>query len=450
MSDRLIAGTACYLLWLLFLVVTAASWPVFLLSAFLVFWMFKKSLSEKSFFSLRLTTMALPCAVGIGSIIFSADVFDAQRVSDFLVGDSDSKLYYDVGVSIAQSVSPLDQLKVWDLGYLDHLQNTMGMIFKDTGFFWFIGFLFSLVGADNGVAALMVLNILMLSQSIIWLCTKSAGLKRQKPWFITLMVSLFYLNANVSASVFSCRKDILLLFVFAGCLRLISRGRWTLGLLMTLPVLSLRAPFVVPTLAPFIIRIFPFIRKMSARKLLVFALLILFLVPLLYDGFAPVIGKLDADPDAAFSLKRDLGGSAALLNSKFLQFVYVLLTPVVPLSVQAYEADPLSWVALLAGISNIAFLYSFANTALWQKRGVYREALFDAYFLCTMTLYMAFAFLTAMGVSSGLYGVIEPRYKLAIWMMQLVLLISFPKPSRGKVARSPRSTRLEESPACTN
>jgi hypothetical protein len=400
---------------------------VFAIYSGVFFLLFRRVLARRDVFSLRVATIVFPCLIGIGAIVFSADAFDIRRVEAFIIGDSDSKLYYDVGIEIARSTALIDQLRVWDLGYLNQVQNSLGMVFKDLGFYWIVGILFTISGPENAVPAFIVLNIAMLSQAVVWLCemAQSERGSDRKPAFVFFVAALFYLNSSVGSAVLSCRKDIPLLFFVALCLRLFLRKKWFYGALLLVPVFFLRAAFIVPALTSLFSRRLQLFDRVSKRKLLIYSTILLVAVPWLYELLLqPILGQLDSGTDAAYSLKRDLGGSAIFLKSKFLQFLYVLLTPLLPLSLRAYEADPLSWVSLISGIGNIGLLFFFCRALLRAGRGTQQWTVLRSYFLCILILYAEFAFLTAIGVSSGLYGIIEPRYKIAVWCLELVFIVS--------------------------
>jgi hypothetical protein len=154
-------------------------------------------------------------------------------------------------------------------------------------------------------------------------------------------------------------------------------------------------------------------------------------MPFVYEALLQsIIGGLDSNVDSIYSLKRDLGGSAVFLKSKSLQFLYVLFTPFIPIGTRAYESDPLVWMSVVSGVSNLALLYYFFRSIMNSERHMSGPDGFGWYFCCVILFYVEFAVVTAIGVSTGLYGMIEPRYKIAIWSLEFIFILAYRQGAR--------------------
>ena len=106
------------------------------------------------------------------------------------------------------------------------------------------------------------------------------------------------------------------------------------------------------------------------------------------------------------------GGSSILINNWWLNWLYVLLTPLPTLKLELSLDIFNGWISFL---SNIILLYIFIKSVLSKQYHI------DQYIVFVFILYLLYAVLVALGVASGLVSSIEPRYKMLIWTIQLAI-----------------------------
>jgi hypothetical protein len=233
---------------------------------------------------------------------------------------------------------------------------------------------------------------------------------------------LFFSNSIVLSGIFSCRKDIFLIAIFVLALFFISKRKKVRAVLAILGISFVRAGFIVPLVVQYLAMLNSVRRRINSKDILFVGFMLLIFMPILYPIlFESSLLDIQVTDLVGESLTTNAVGSAVFINNWWLNWFYVLVTPIPSANVNLYVRDAQAWLGLTSFISNGLFLYLFVRTIQTSDHGQDSEKLLFAYISVVIVLYLAFSSVAVTGVYTGYIGLIDPRYKIAIWVLQLAL-----------------------------
>lgn len=367
--------------------------------------------------------------------LYLSDGFgDKAVLRNFLVGDSDSHLYNLVASDASRWVPLSDQLKLWDLSYLEMLQDSYGMIFQDIGYFWFICFFYTIVGEENGPFALAVINPILIAASIVWLTQCLMDNRARQSSFIRLIAATFALcffyfsQSTVMQVMLSCRKDVLVVFAFSAAVALYAKGKRLPYALAFIATTALRFGYLVPLVAQIVTGPMAKRHSLDGKAIMLLGLAAFFFSPPLYSALLSYFGmEVEVTKELSEMMETSMGGSAMLINNWWLNWLYAVGTPLPSLNFSGYvNLDGKVWRSLFGFIINIMFLWIFLHVTRNNiKRVILDNDIYNDYCIIVVFLYLSFVWVVTISIGSGLIGAMEPRYKIVIWTMQLAIGLQY-------------------------
>jgi hypothetical protein len=353
-------------------------------------------------------------------------VYTGNVDSHFIIGTSDSRLYHDIARTIAINFTLPEQLS--SFAHVERAADRHGNVVPNFGMYWFLGLIYTVVGVDAGPGTYVYINVLC-AMAIAYYSTLIASHYAGKAVSgntAALFATLIFLNFAVSDHAFHLRKDFLLMATLTAGIYYGVIKRWIIFFALSFLTIQLRAVFVVIFLIPIFYalgRSKPWFVRLSHQKAIVFLALTVIAVMFIPRTVLSPLGLASTDGDTSIlqTLYVDFGGSAVFAQNDFLQWLYVILYPFPPLSPFSYTGAD-AWVSLSIFIANSYLFYHVIHAAITSKANYARYSLLLSLW---SALFLLLLINLVSAAATGLFGVVEPRYKFASWVFSGIIMMIY-------------------------
>lgn len=361
-------------------------------------------------------------AIALLSISYFAQALTSGMAVSDIIGDSDGLTYHLYAKEVAYTFANDSDSSI--LNVVATAGEHLGIVAANGGMFWLLGMLYYFLGLEEAVAAFVVLNltaavvICHLSVRIAELLL-NASLGRMRSFLVPV---LLFCNVGVSGHAFLLRKDFILVALLYSAVFFGLRARFISAIICSFGVGVLRLFFAPICVGVLVFRFLPrkLVALLTVRRMTVLTALLFLIIALLPGSFLRQIGLVTVELETSQTgLVVSLGGSALFASNPLLQWVYVLLYPFPPLSPMAY-GSPVAILSLTGFLLNgylLAGVYLFVRRAGQADTGL--AAIFSVW--CALSLMLALNLASA--AAANMFGVVEPRYKMAWWVASCILLL---------------------------
>jgi hypothetical protein len=364
-----------------------------------------------------------------------------------IVGDSDSRLYHDVSRLIAARVPLTVQINPLLFEYVREAGLECGHIVAAPGYFKFVGFVYTLaesIGLEGAWVAVVV-NIVAVAGTaeVVNRAARALGVRKRSSVIASTGLVLYPVTLHAA---FGVRKDALIMSVWSSLwyLAIFERSRKWVVVSLAMALIPLRMAFAVLTVAWIVVfqvreRRRGDIRGAWGVKVGLMACAGWLAIQVLRLPFGGAVYLVNPESDYYEVLRGNSEGvTGVLLNSAPGRVIYTLFFPFPALRVPGV-GELYTSVMLLLGCG--ATLGTCIGVLLY--RGTWSRYLRAVVWGFVVFVTMM-AVIVRRAVDEGMIGVLEPRYKLPVVVLSvLVSLVWLEKIStRRAFARSACRCRL--------
>ncbi|MDY7545654.1 hypothetical protein RGU75_05335 [Glaciimonas sp. CA11.2] len=360
-------------------------------------------------------------------LLLSANPINGQ----FIIGDSDSKLYHNIAETISINFKLFDQIT--SFSHVKEAADISGYIVPNFGMFWFLGVIYSVFGIECGPGIYLLINVVC-AMVIAYFSVLIAGLYSNKgisKYTATLFSLLIFMNFSISEHAFHLRKDFLLVALLMVSIYYGIMGRWILFLLFGFLTVQLRSIFLLVLIIPvffLIIKNTSIIWKISLKLILIFVIVSVVVLSNLPQSIYLLFGLISNDNDLTTlsGLYGTANGSAILVKNGLLQWVYIIFYPFPSLSAATYITTD-GWISLSVFCINFYLFFGIFKTQIQTSSNDNRYALL---FSVLGVLFLLLLINLVTAAATGSFGVVEPRYKFAWWVFSGIVMMAY-KSNKG-------------------
>lgn len=383
----------------------------------------RKSTQNSTISAPRIAALVAASCIAVQYVfIFTTGTLDNK----FIIGDSDSLLYHNIAAEMANSYK-LSEL-VTSLDLVQQTADKFGHLIPNLGMYWFLGVIYTIVGIKAGPGTYLFVNVFC-AMAIAYYSTLIAVVYAKNKisnYSAVLFSVLIFFNGAISNHAFHLRKDFLLVALLIAAIYYGVARRWILFVVLVFFALQLRAIFLIVFAIPVFYSLNKFIPKLTALSpggILKILFILVVVIAILPRSLFSLIGMAsgDSDPSVLWSLSIALKGSSFFANNEFFQWIYVIFYPFPPMTPSAYLTME-GLVSLLIFSINCYLLFWILAVA---RKSAINGNEYSLLISVWSVLFLLLLINLVSASATGLFGVVEPRYKFALWVFSGIIMMVY-------------------------